>query len=133
MTRTRADGQINVHFFQKPSFVRFFLFLCFVCHMEGSLRVVKVYSWCSVLLFFRVIKKYWYNSFFFFFFFFFFSFVWQLSTSQVRVSHVRLQFFEQMFGLDFGHQQVQARFAFPTRDCKLGSSGVEFLDVFVSE
>ena len=26
MTRTRADGQINVHFFQKPSFVRFFLF-----------------------------------------------------------------------------------------------------------
>ena len=131
MTRTRADGQINVHFFQKPSF-RFFLY--FLCrHMEGSLRVVKVYSWCSVLLFFRVIKKYWYNSFFFFFFFFFFSFVSQLSTSQVRVSHVRLQFFEQMFGLDFGHQQVQARFAFPTRDCKLGSSGVEFLDVFVSE
>jgi hypothetical protein len=76
-----------------------------------------------------VIKKYWYNS----FFFFFFSFVSQLSTSQVRVSHVRLQFFEQMFGLDFGHQQVQARFAFPTRDCKLGSSGVEFLDVLVSE
>jgi hypothetical protein len=108
------------------------VFLCVAKHTEGSLRVVKVYSWCSVLLFFRVIKKYWYNS-FFFFFFFFFSFVSLLSTSQVRVSHVRLQFFEQMFGLDFGHQQVQARFAFPTRDCKLGSSGVEFLDVFVSE
>jgi hypothetical protein len=41
MTRTRADGQINVHFFQKPSF-RFFLFFfvfVFVCRQTHG-RIV---------------------------------------------------------------------------------------------
>ena len=38
-----------------------------------------------------------------------------------------------MFGFDFRNEQVQARFAFPTRDCEFGSRAVEFLNVLVAE